>query len=169
MGNLIAIAGVIVTAFFNILLWRVSKKSADAADKSATVAQESLAFQKRQNDKEESEFNYMKRIYQARVRKDAEYLQAAVLGQFTKFNASTIQIAKQIPLPSAYELSRFFTEEQQHAIEYVWKKYLDYYSAYWFNGDTGEFNAKFSEDNPDNLKTISHTIGHEMKNELKKI
>lgn len=172
IDNWIAFAGVIVSVFFNYLLWKVSQKSAEAANKSADVAQKSLEFMERQKERDEIEFNFAKKIFYEKVKKDTEYIRDAVQGQGYPnhtFNSSTIQIAKAIQLPSPYEMSRFFTEQQQQIIDEVWSKFLRYYSLYWFDGNKGEFSCRFSNEDGNTLRTISTTIGNEIKELLKEL
>lgn len=136
---------VIASIFFNLLLYKASKKSAEAAeksavsaDKSALVAEETLKFTKEQQVRLDKETELMSKVYQARWRDEANYI-LAILGGIKAGDPNPLAIQKgyNIVVPTPYELGRYFTLEQTDAIPKIKEIFIKHYSNFWMDNVTG--------------------------------
>lgn len=159
----------VASIFFSYFLLRATINSTKAAMKSADVAERSLGFQKIQLEKEKEEKEFLSKIYLERVKKDVNYVQAAIFGQYSRFDTQTIKNAKQIVWPTPFELVRYFDEEQRNVVDQIRSLFLDYYSKFWFNNDNGDFSAHLSHIEPEAVRQRSYHLGNEISDLIKKL
>ncbi|RXZ84172.1 hypothetical protein EBB07_03590 [Paenibacillaceae bacterium] len=164
----ISLIGIVITALFSWFLWRVGDKSARAAEKSAEVAKVSQDMQQRQEQKEEEERAFLSKLYLERVRKEANYIQAAVQGQYTELNPHTLQNARGLFQLTEYELGKYLPNKVE-VIKKIWRVFDEHYSLLWFDKEKNEFSTKIYNENPSSTKAHCFQAGNQIENLVKQL
>ncbi|MEY8748603.1 hypothetical protein AB9M62_57120 [Bacillales bacterium AN1005] len=158
-----AAVSAISSIIMNVLLLLVALASCIAAFKSAKSAKESTEFVKIERLEQQQKHEMMRAIFQNKMKKDLDYIYAAVYGQRIKFDPYTIQNAKHISSPTHYEMAQFFSRDQVKILLKINESFMKYYSEIWFDHNLNEFSTdKYVKDRK-HFEAESAKVGTEIK------